>query len=110
MSWLGFGRNTIQSHTCCYSYSSFVSKYYFASTLASIYNGVVRPVGNHNEWSIVAVKDTILALIVKYPVGRPQKQRIASISELGKWNIKHKRCIRCKGIGHNRRTCKNQPV
>ena len=41
---------------------SFVLKYYFASTLALTYNGVIRLDGNHNEWYIVAVNDTNLLL------------------------------------------------
>ena len=57
----------------------FASKYYFASTLALTYIVVVHSVGNHNEWSIVAMNDTILSPIVKHLEERPWKQRIPSI-------------------------------
>ncbi|TYK14893.1 MuDRA-like transposase [Cucumis melo var. makuwa] len=81
-------------------------QYYYATVLSATYGGLVRPIGNHTDWSVVEVNDNILPLVFRRPAGRPRKRRIPSIGEVSKSS----KFSRCKRAGHNIRTCTFEPI
>ena len=85
---------------------AFVSQYYYTTVLSATYGGLVRPIGNHTDWSVVEVNDNILPPVFRRPAGRPRKRRIPSIGEVSKSS----KCSRCKRAGHNIRTCTFEPI
>ncbi|KAA0046064.1 hypothetical protein E6C27_scaffold1096G00160 [Cucumis melo var. makuwa] len=85
---------------------AFVSQYYYATVLSATYGGLVRPIGNHTDWSVVGVNDNILPPVFRRPAGRPRKRRIPSIGEVSKSS----KCSRCKRASHNIRTCRFEPI
>ena len=85
---------------------SFVSQYYYASVLSATYCGLVRPISNHTNWSVVEVNDNVLPLVYRRSAGRPRKRRISSIGEVSNST----KCSRCKRVSHNIRTCTFEPV
>ncbi|KAA0053388.1 uncharacterized protein E6C27_scaffold428G00520 [Cucumis melo var. makuwa] len=80
--------------------------YYYATVLSATYDGLVRSIGNHTDWSVVEVNDNILPPIFRRPAGRPRKRRIPSIGEVSKSS----KCSRCKRADHNIRTCRFEPI
>ncbi|XP_038904248.1 uncharacterized protein LOC120090597 [Benincasa hispida] len=82
---------------------SYVSNYYYSSTLSWTYLGCVRPIGVHSNWRVLDDDIRALPPIFKRSAGGPKKQRIPSKSEAKSSSL---RCSRCHSKGHNSRTCK----
>ncbi|KAL6520931.1 hypothetical protein OROGR_017500 [Orobanche gracilis] len=89
----------------CYDYCSTL---YTKSTLIATYCSSIMPLGDQDNW---IVPEHIKSIVVlppqsKRPPGRPKVGRYKSSLE----GINQVQCGKCKGRGHNRKTCKNPPV
>ncbi|KAF6134702.1 hypothetical protein GIB67_002103 [Kingdonia uniflora] len=83
----------------------YCSHYHFVSAYNAMYSGVVHPVSDSSHWEKppTHVKPPPL---VRGP-GRPRKVRIKGVDEGGG---SQKRCSKCGGFGHNKKTCKGVPA
>lgn len=86
----------------------YISTYYTAENWASAYAGVIHPYGNKETWQI---PEEVKQIIVEAPrcykrqAGRPKKTRTPS---QGEGDVATgRKCSRCRGVGHNRVTCRN---
>ncbi|KAM6554586.1 hypothetical protein CsatB_012398 [Cannabis sativa] len=89
----------------CYSYCSY---YYTKKAFLSTYEDNIFPLADSTTWDIPDhIKDMIvLPPTHKRPAGRPKKQRYKGVLET-KTQVK---CGSCNQKGHNKRSCKNEPV
>ncbi|XP_062088805.1 uncharacterized protein LOC133795368 [Humulus lupulus] len=95
----------IKKNLNCYDY---VSYYYTKEAYMATYEDSVMPLGDQHSWEIPVelTQHEVLPPLTKRPARRPKQTRYRAFSEYKVQNL----CGRCGGKGHNRRTCKNEPV
>lgn len=97
---------------------AYVDKYYHKETYLKAYEPMIHPIKGSNMWPKCNQEPLLPPLVKKQP-GRPKKARrkdpemekdpnnpMQVVSRKGKTTT----CTKCYGKGHNRRSCKNQPV
>ncbi|XP_062100818.1 protein FAR1-RELATED SEQUENCE 5-like [Humulus lupulus] len=85
----------------------YVADYYKTTTMKATYDSIVHPLPNEGEWTLPETLNIIvLPPKSRKPPGRPRRKRIRSRGE-PKVQIK---CGRCAQQGHNRKTCRNEPI
>ncbi|KAK9945307.1 hypothetical protein M0R45_010828 [Rubus argutus] len=97
---------------------AYVDKYYHKETYLKAYEPMIHPIKGSNMWPNCNQEPLLPPLVKKQP-GRPKKTRrkdpemekdpnnpMQVVSRKGKTTT----CTKCYGKGHNRRSCKNQPV
>ncbi|XP_021984919.1 uncharacterized protein LOC110880772 [Helianthus annuus] len=96
---------------------SWVHPIYHLDTWKQVYNFKVFPINGISLWNKSRVPTTIIEPKYHKPVGRPKKKRKRSLVEkedvqkackLSKKNLQGS-CGKCKGKGHNSRTCTGVP-
>ena len=92
---------------------SLCSPYYRIEALNDTFKDTIYPVGNEDEWVIPDhIRDTVVGVPAeKTPVGRPRKQKVGRrktnrYASRGEKIVKPRKCSRCGGSGHNRKSCK----
>ncbi|XP_062073084.1 uncharacterized protein LOC133777474 [Humulus lupulus] len=92
------------------SSDDYCSYYYTKEAFIVAYEDTILPFGDANSWDILNEMKQIIVLPPKHkrPAGCPKAQRYKSALE-SKTKTQNK-CGRCKQKGHNRQTCKNEPV
>lgn len=94
---------------CCrrahLSVYDFVSRYYKQQTLLDTYAHSISPLPHPDDWN---VPSSISSIIIHPPninrqAGRPKMSRARSAVEDVARRVQV--CARCKGIGHNKRSC-----
>ncbi|KAK2661769.1 hypothetical protein Ddye_000343 [Dipteronia dyeriana] len=86
----------ISCYDCC-------SPYYYKETLVATYVGSIYLVGPMYEWDVPDDVQSVVVLPPKRrkPSGSPLKKHRPSEGE----EIIHRKCGRCRGLGHNRKKC-----
>ncbi|XP_062100383.1 uncharacterized protein LOC133806279 [Humulus lupulus] len=85
----------------------YVADYDKTTTMKATYESTVHPLPNESEWTLPETLNKIfLPPKSRKPPGRPRRKRIRSRGE-PKVQIK---CGRCAQPGHNRKTCRNEPI
>ncbi|CAN7105826.1 unnamed protein product [Brassica rapa subsp. narinosa] len=94
------------------SIESLVSDFYTIDTLVAAYAGNILPISSEVNPSIEGTEGESESIQIcpptnRRPPGRPRKSRILSTGEIRmKTPRKRHVCRRCKGVGHNKATCK----
>lgn len=90
-----------------------VHRSYKLETWREVYSFKVNPVNGRQQWEKFDCPTTLLPPKTVPKIGRPQKNRKKSAGELemvkdGKLSRKGKlvTCLKCRGTGHNSRSCK----
>lgn len=86
---------------------SFVSGYYKQQTLLETYATPIAQLPHPDEWNIPS---DIASVIIQPPdvtrqAGRPRMSRARAAVEHASTARRVQVCTKCKGIGHNRRSC-----
>ncbi|XP_062089137.1 uncharacterized protein LOC133795697 [Humulus lupulus] len=85
----------------------YVVDYNKTTTMKATYESIVHQLPNESEWTLPeTLNKIVLPPKTRKPPGRPRRKRIRSRGE-PKVQIK---CGRCVQPGHNRKTCKNEPI
>ncbi|XP_062118413.1 uncharacterized protein LOC133832038 [Humulus lupulus] len=85
----------------------YVANYYKTTTMKATYESTVHPFPNESEWTLPkTLNKIVLPPKSRKPPDRPRRKRIRSRGE-PKVQIKYGRCAQ---PGHNRKTCKNEPI
>ncbi|XP_062075843.1 uncharacterized protein LOC133779968 [Humulus lupulus] len=85
----------------------YVVDYYKTTTMKATYESTVHPFPNESEWTLPeTLNKIVLPPKSRKPPGCPRRKRIRSRGE-PKVQIK---CGRCAQPGHNRKTCRNEPI
>lgn len=85
----------------------FVSRYFKQDALRQTYAEHINPIPHPDEWNVPAEISTITC----YPpeevrqAGRPRMSRRRSSVEDRATRRRNQMCSRCKGTGHNRKSC-----
>ncbi|XP_060966965.1 uncharacterized protein LOC115720511 [Cannabis sativa] len=92
-------------HFKCYNFCSY---FYTKQAFLATYEETVFPIGDRDSWELPDHIRQIEVLPPKHkrPAGRPRKQRYKTAMEKATQN----QCTQCLKRGHNRRTCKNEPL
>ncbi|XP_059309757.1 uncharacterized protein LOC132060870 [Lycium ferocissimum] len=89
---------------------NYCSKIYKPETVMKTYDIPVYPLPDESEWKIpqYILEEVVFPPRYKRPPGRPKKKRDNSLSE---WfsTKRTNSCSRCGHVGHNRRSCTNEP-
>lgn len=80
----------------------YFSPYYKLSTYRNTYERFMKPISIQD----LTPTESIQPPKIKKQRGRPKAKRIRK----GSWKRKPKKCSNCHRLGHDRRTCRNQPV
>ncbi|XP_060969765.1 uncharacterized protein LOC133036991 [Cannabis sativa] len=89
----------------CYKYRSY---YYTKEAFMTTYEDSILPLGEATSWNIPDLIRNIVVLPPKHKraAGRPKKQRYKNGLEAKAQVV----CGQCRQRGHNKRSCKNDPV
>ncbi|KAM6546565.1 hypothetical protein CsatB_027303 [Cannabis sativa] len=92
-------------HFKCYNFCSY---FYTKQAFLATYEETVFPIGDRDSWELPDHIRQIEVLPPKHkrPAGRLRKQRYKTAMEKATQN----QCTQCLKRGHNRRTCKNEPL
>ncbi|VFQ87628.1 unnamed protein product [Cuscuta campestris] len=92
----------------------YVDEYYFVQTYKEVYKGCIKPLRGRSEWPDDERQPLNPPLLAPKP-GRPKKKRKKGVGELTKDGKKlsgvftNRRCGKCKKVGHNKKTCPEDP-
>jgi hypothetical protein len=85
---------------------NYVHDYYSVDRFKMAYAGEIWPMNDKAQWVQSDPGFIVYPPKHKRPRGRPRKQRILGYLEPGR---KRHQCKKCKGFGHQARTCKEPP-
>ncbi|XP_060202697.1 uncharacterized protein LOC132631112 [Lycium barbarum] len=90
---------------------AYCSELFKPNTVVNTYDVLVDPLPDESEWNVPThiLEEVVLPPRYKRPPGRPEKKRDNPLMELmiGK---RRNACSTCGRLGHNRRSCGNQPL
>ena len=91
---------------------SLCSPFYSKEIWIEMYKESIYPVGNEDQWNVPDdIKNMkVLAPVEKKQAGRPKKskqgrRRVNRYPSQGEKVVIHRKCGKCGGMGHNRKTC-----
>nr|KYP42750.1 Sporozoite surface protein 2 [Cajanus cajan] len=93
----------------------FVPEYYKRATYEVVYQSMIYPVNGQQLWTKTWCPNVLPPPCKKMP-GRPKKRRNLEPWELKKDDTEltrrgcRRKCSRCKSFGHNKSTCKENPI